>query len=111
MEKPPVTEAMETRVLDGRRTKAQVCRPFRAGRVWAPIFRWFLHRLLSASAFGAEPHFFVRKIAIFYPRSSILDPRSSILDPRLSYFHWMVYMNVRVLVVIGRKSSIPSLNF
>jgi len=53
--------------------------------------------------------FFVRKIAIIDLLSSILDPRSSICV-RLSYLRWMVYMNVRVLALIGRKSSIPSLN-
>src|SRR2546426_12515924 len=38
---------MGTRALEGRRTEALVCRPSRAGRVLAPIFRWFLHRLIS----------------------------------------------------------------
>src|SRR5262245_16064199 len=47
---------MGTRDLEGRRTEALVCRPFRAGRVLAPIFRWFLHRLISTSASGAEEH-------------------------------------------------------
>src|SRR2546422_5472881 len=38
---------MGTRALEGRRTEALVCRPSRARRVLAPIFRWFLHRLIS----------------------------------------------------------------
>jgi hypothetical protein len=38
VEKPPVPDAIGTRALEGRRTGAQVSRPFRAGRVMsAPV--------------------------------------------------------------------------
>src|SRR5262249_24293530 len=47
---------MGTRALEGRRTEALDCRPIRAGRVFAPISRWVLHRLISSDASGAEEH-------------------------------------------------------
>jgi hypothetical protein len=53
--KPPVLEAIWIRALEGRLIEALVSRPFRAGRVWALISRWFLHRLISS---GAEEHFY-----------------------------------------------------
>jgi len=45
VEKTPVPDATELAPWKGRRTEALVCRPSRAGRVFAPVFRWFLHRL------------------------------------------------------------------
>jgi len=68
VEKPQVPDAVGIRALEGRRIEALVCRPFRAGRVLESIYRWFLHRLISSGASGAEEHFL---------ESSILDLRSS----------------------------------
>ena len=58
-------------------------------------------------------HFAIADCRLRFKKSAIRNPQSAIRNPhpRLSYFRWMVYMNVRVFAVIGRKSSIPSLNF
>src|SRR5262245_11279893 len=58
------------RALEGRRTEALVCRPSRARRVLEPIFRWFLHRLISLGASGAEEGFLERYTFIVKPGST-----------------------------------------
>ena len=68
MEKPPVPDAVGIRAQEGRRIEALVCRPFRAGRVLAGMYRWFLRRLISSGASGAEDHFL--ESSIFYPLPS-----------------------------------------
>src|SRR5262245_38149673 len=72
------------RALEGRRTEASVCRPSRARRVLAPIFRWFLHRLISPGASGADKRFLERYTLIVRPGSTYLAFLFSSFDSRFT---------------------------
>jgi hypothetical protein len=66
-----VSNAMGTRVLEGRRTEALVCRPFRAGRVLAPISRWFLPKASTHLLTHVE----FKGLTTFKDEKSLLQPK------------------------------------
>src|SRR5262249_48606970 len=53
-----------------------------------------------------SPRLAIPDCRLRFKKSAIRNPY-----PLLSYFPWMVYMNMRVLALIGKNSSIPSFNF